>query len=400
VPTIATTYSAAFNLIRQNSTGSTKLLEVNADGSIRTQNWKEKLGNFGARLARRYDLRKDTKDAAVAIALENLAHQALNGPNQAERNFVDQQFQNPAEFLVRYREARQRVEQRNAPRTAGSRTAADSQVRRDSVASLHQQTTANYGAVGQGAPAASAVTAHTGPDLHALAQKYQVDPRIAKFMVGGGSEFAQVIQALLKEGGKVDWADPIDKHYAQLLDRTYQQEQAVRVASGAAISDADIRGWAVACLRQAQTAANHGAVAQATPTPAKPPAAATPQAAATPHSAPAPQAASSAAAAPVAAHTGPDLQALAQKYGVNPRIAKFLVGGGSEFAQVVQTLMKDGVKVDWADPIDRRYAQLLDKTYTQEQPFKMARNQAISDADIRGWAVACLRQVQAHSNWN
>jgi len=261
VPTIATTYSAAFNLIRQNSTGSTKLLEVNADGSIRTQNWKEKLGNFGARLARRYDLRKDTKDAAVAVALENLAHNALNGQDQAERHFVNQQGQFPAEFLVRYREARQRVEQRNTPRTAGSRTAADSQVRRDSVASLHQQTTANYGAVGQAAPAATSaaaapVAAHTGPDLHALAQKYGVNARIAKFMVGGGSEFAQVIQALMKEGGKVDWADPIDKRYAQLLDRTYQQEQAVRVASGVAISDADIRGWAVACLRQAQANSN------------------------------------------------------------------------------------------------------------------------------------------------
>ncbi len=54
---VASTYQSAIQLlIGQSATNQAVLFEVNTDGSIRTQNWREKLGNLGARLNRRNEL--------------------------------------------------------------------------------------------------------------------------------------------------------------------------------------------------------------------------------------------------------------------------------------------------------------------------------------------------------
>ncbi len=96
-PIRATNYQSAIDLVSQYAldprhlqTGqaqNSNFLEVDADGSIRAQNWKEKLVNFGSRLIGKFEARKDTKDAAVAIALQSLYESALtqSGPDQSEQ---------------------------------------------------------------------------------------------------------------------------------------------------------------------------------------------------------------------------------------------------------------------------------------------------------------------------
>lgn len=68
-PTIARNYSDVASLIKahQNS-----ILEVNADGSIRSQNLKEKIGTLGLRILGKYNANKAEKDAKVAVAIQNL----------------------------------------------------------------------------------------------------------------------------------------------------------------------------------------------------------------------------------------------------------------------------------------------------------------------------------------
>ena len=125
--------------------GSAKLLEVNSDGSIREQNWHEKLANFGSRLIGRYGLRKDTKDAAVVDALKALAQRASTSSDPAQKESFDV-YGNKLDdlgYLARFREAKQRIEQRNATRNVSTAPASSAQVRRDSVASLGTQTRAN-----------------------------------------------------------------------------------------------------------------------------------------------------------------------------------------------------------------------------------------------------------------
>ena len=122
-------------------TGSTKLLEVNRDGSIRTQNWREKLANYGSRLIGRYQLRKDAKDAAVADALTALAQKASTSADPAERESYEHYGTqlHALGYLERFRAAKQRIQERSATQ----RPATDAPVRRDSVASLHAQTVTN-----------------------------------------------------------------------------------------------------------------------------------------------------------------------------------------------------------------------------------------------------------------
>lgn len=270
---VAVTYAAAIDLVVRHGTDNSKIFEVNADGSIRTQNWKEKLGNFGARITRSYDLRKDTKDAAVAAALERLAQHALNGIDQNAKDIVAYQQQYPADVLTRFHQARQRVEQRNAPRNVQVHAASNNPADQNAVASLHQQgatNTTNYGATAQVAqttnPAVNsaansvntAASAASGPapiDLAAVSRKYQVNPKIAKYLVGGGPEFGRVLRTILSEPKSkgAQWSAPIDQQYATLLNKTYEQELAYAVAAGRNISDQQIFDWAVASLKQVQT---------------------------------------------------------------------------------------------------------------------------------------------------
>jgi hypothetical protein len=269
---VANTFSSALELIGRNSYGSTKLLEVNADGSIRTQTWKEKLGNFRARITRSYDLRKDSKDAAVAHALERLANAAITSDNPHIRAEVETFNRFTPDFIARYREAKTRVEQRDTPRHATIAAAPVNPADQAAVASLHQQGATNaplntappapnYGATAQAAqtttPAATpaAVPAGTAPvDLTALANKYQVELRVAKYLVNGGPEFGRVIRTILSEPKTkgVQWDAPIDQRYATRLNTTYRQELAYAVAAGRNISEQQIFDWAVAALKQVQ----------------------------------------------------------------------------------------------------------------------------------------------------
>lgn len=68
-PTIARNYQEAFSIAE---THKNSILEVNADGSIRTQNLKEKIGNLGLRIISKYTATKAEKDAKVAQAIQNL----------------------------------------------------------------------------------------------------------------------------------------------------------------------------------------------------------------------------------------------------------------------------------------------------------------------------------------
>jgi hypothetical protein len=137
MPVIATKFSEAIDLLANTSSGSVKLLEVNADGSIRTQNWREKLANWGSRLVGRFELRKDLKDAAVANALIALAQLAANGSDPREKNILDLHSQRMANygFIKRYRDAKLRIDQRHPTQLPADAA----RVRRDSVASIHAQ---------------------------------------------------------------------------------------------------------------------------------------------------------------------------------------------------------------------------------------------------------------------
>jgi hypothetical protein len=246
-------------LVTRHGVGNSSLFEVNADGSIRTQTWKEKLGNFGARITRNYSLRKDTKDAAVAAALERMAHDALNGPDEEVKHTVRFQEKYPADILVRFREAKQRVEQRNAPRQATVAAAPANPADQAAVASLHTQGAnhPNYGATATNAPVAStsaaapAVNLTPAQGLNALANRYGVNPRIAKFLLGG-PEFGKVAQVVLKMRGikGVNWAPPLDAQYAQALQHIYDQEAVYRDVNK--ITDDQIQQWAELALNQVQ----------------------------------------------------------------------------------------------------------------------------------------------------
>jgi len=139
--------------------GSAKLLEVNGDGSIREQNWREKLANYGSRLVGRYELRKDTKDAAVANALTALAVKASTSSDPAQKESYEHYGTqlDRLGYLQRFREAKQRIEERNGSRVPSNKTASDMQIRKDSVASLGTQTSA---------PSAQAVSAVQAPSVH------------------------------------------------------------------------------------------------------------------------------------------------------------------------------------------------------------------------------------------
>ena len=130
-------------------------------------------------------------------------------------------------------------------------------------AATHLQ--ASYGATAHAAesleqsqatePHTAAATAETAEiDLQAVARKYQANPKIAKYLVGGGPEFGKVLRTILSEPKTkgVQWGSPFDQKYATLLNKTYEQELVYAVANGRDISDHEILGWAVAALKQAQ----------------------------------------------------------------------------------------------------------------------------------------------------
>jgi len=62
-------YSQSLEIAKSHSS---ELLEVNKDGTVRTQNALDKLKTFGSRLVGKYDQVKKEKDAAVANALTTL----------------------------------------------------------------------------------------------------------------------------------------------------------------------------------------------------------------------------------------------------------------------------------------------------------------------------------------
>jgi hypothetical protein len=72
-PTIARNYGEVSKLVEANKNS---ILEVNADGSIRAQTLKEKIGNLGLRITGRFTATKAEKDAKVAIAISNLYNKA------------------------------------------------------------------------------------------------------------------------------------------------------------------------------------------------------------------------------------------------------------------------------------------------------------------------------------
>jgi pimeloyl-ACP methyl ester carboxylesterase len=142
MPTIvANKYSAAIELISsqltQGAKASNELLEVNADGSIRTQNFREKLANLGARFTRTFDARKEGKDAAVAIALQKLAHSALTGSDYFDKAAVQQHESNPV--LNRFHNALQNLTQKPLQRNVSVSDTSNRQVRADSISDLAQQ---------------------------------------------------------------------------------------------------------------------------------------------------------------------------------------------------------------------------------------------------------------------
>jgi len=68
-PTSASQYRDVLKLINAHKNA---IFEVNSDGSLRTQNFKEKLGNLGLRIAGKYDATKLQKDAKVGVAIRAL----------------------------------------------------------------------------------------------------------------------------------------------------------------------------------------------------------------------------------------------------------------------------------------------------------------------------------------
>jgi len=68
-PTIARNYGDVAKLVDANKNS---ILEVNADGSIRAQTFKEKIGNLGLRITGRFTATKAEKDVKVAQAILGL----------------------------------------------------------------------------------------------------------------------------------------------------------------------------------------------------------------------------------------------------------------------------------------------------------------------------------------
>jgi len=142
MPTIvANKYSTAIELISsqlaQGAKGSNKLLEVTADGSIRTQTFGEKLANLGARLTRTYDARKESKDAAIAVALQRLAQSALSGNDSLDVAAVQRNESNP--ILTRFHEALSHQSERLPLRNASVSDSSNHPIRRDSLSDLANQ---------------------------------------------------------------------------------------------------------------------------------------------------------------------------------------------------------------------------------------------------------------------
>lgn len=75
-PTIARNYADIGKLVEAHKNS---ILEVDADGSIRAQTFKEKVGNLGLRITGKYSATKTEKDAKVAQAILNLF--AKSGPS-------------------------------------------------------------------------------------------------------------------------------------------------------------------------------------------------------------------------------------------------------------------------------------------------------------------------------
>jgi len=142
MPTIvANKYSTAIDLISsqlaQGPKGSGKLLEVNADGSIRTQTFGERLANLGARFTRTFDARKESKDAAIAVALQRLAQVALSGNDPADVAAVQGNETNP--ILIRFHEALTHQSERLPLRSASVIDSSNNPIRRDSLSDLANQ---------------------------------------------------------------------------------------------------------------------------------------------------------------------------------------------------------------------------------------------------------------------
>ena len=74
-PTIARNYGDVAKLVEANKNS---ILEVNADGSIRAQTLKEKIGNLGLRITGKFTATKAEKDVKIAQAIRNLYHKAGN----------------------------------------------------------------------------------------------------------------------------------------------------------------------------------------------------------------------------------------------------------------------------------------------------------------------------------
>jgi hypothetical protein len=100
-PTIARNYGDVAKLVEANKNS---ILEVNADGSIRAQTLKEKIGNLGLRITGRFTATKAEKDVKVAQAIRNLYHRAGNadgGYFDPKNNKDFARFFNPTSLKTR-----------------------------------------------------------------------------------------------------------------------------------------------------------------------------------------------------------------------------------------------------------------------------------------------------------
>ena len=133
---LVSNYALDQRYLRVGSSQNANLLEVDADGSIRTQNWKERLANFGSRLVGRFEARKDAKDTAVAVALQRLYEAALiNGSAQTE------QIEDPRKYsyLGRFHQALERAQQRGLDRSIDVGNIHSQPLRTSSISSLANQ---------------------------------------------------------------------------------------------------------------------------------------------------------------------------------------------------------------------------------------------------------------------
>lgn len=100
-PTIARNYGDVAQLINSHKNA---IFEVNADGSIRTQSFKEKIGNLGLRITGRFTATKAEKDLKVAEAIRNLYQKAGNtdeGYFHPKNNKDYARFFNPQSLVKR-----------------------------------------------------------------------------------------------------------------------------------------------------------------------------------------------------------------------------------------------------------------------------------------------------------